>query len=368
MKHWIISAILLGFFLSCHEHTGKRLSIRQVQCLDYRNDSVRLFQITNTKGMSISVTNLAASLVDVQAPDKAGQMESVVLGFDSLQDYLSPYPKFGNTIGRYAGRIDKGEITLDGKHYELEKTVQGYAMHGGSQGFNVQLFHTEACNIQDHQATITFSYRSPHLEGGFPGTLDVTVAYTLTDDNEVIIDYTAMTDRPTVLNLTNHSYFNLSGCKRPVTGHAFQIIADSITQLKDATGIPTGRLLPVADTRYDFRSLHGIKDSVKAYDINYKLRKRINHELTLATIAVDSLSGRRLQAYTTEPGMQFYIPKSDMSRYIGHGGQAYGRYYGFCLEMQHFPDSPHHPHFPSTVLCPDETYKQRTIYRFDIIN
>lgn len=362
---WITASILLLIILSC-QNPADRLSVHREQCIRHGSDSIEMFTMTNGEGMAIRVTNFAASLTDIQVPDKNGRIESVVLGFDSVQSYLGSYPKYGNTIGRYAGRINHGEITLNGQCYELEKNAQGYAMHGGTRGFNRQLFRTDTCYVRHDTSVVTFSYQSPHLEGGFPGTLDVTVTYRLTDNNEVIIDYTATTDRPTVLNLTNHSYFNLSGCKRPVTDYAFQLMADSITELNN-TAIPTGRLLPIAGTRYDFISLHSIQDTVKAYDINYKLRKQPG-ELTLAAVVVDSVSGRRLRAYTTEPGMQFYISQSDMSRYTGHGGQSYGRYYGVCLEMQHFPDSPHHPHFPSTVLQPGEVYQQRTIYQFDLIN
>ena len=357
--------------VSCRPSSATaNLSVSREYCICQEGKSVELFRMTNTRGMVVEVTNFAASLVDVQVPDKDGRFESVVLGFDSLQSYLGTYPKFGNTIGRYAGRIGNGEFILDGHRYELEKTANGYAIHGGTHGFNRQLFHTDTSYVQCDTAVVVFSYRSPHLEGGFPGTLDVTVAYKLTDNNEVILDYTATTDRPTVLNLTNHSYFNLSGCKTSVLHHAYQIYADSITQLGEQP-IPTGKLIPVAGTRYDFTYLHTAPDSIQApgkgYDINYQLRKQ-SGELGLAAIVVDTISGRRLRAYTTEPGMQFYISGSDMSRYIGHGGRAYGRYYGVCLEMQHYPDSPHHSHFPSTVLRPGEIYKQRTIYQFDLID
>lgn len=368
MNKWGILWVFCLAMASCRQSVEDSLTIVREQCVEYGNDSIELFKLSHASGMAVYVTNFAASLVNVQVPDKNGLMEPVVLGFDSVQNYLGTYPKFGNTIGRYAGRIGEGKLFLDGQHYELEKNKEGYAMHGGSKGFNRQLFRTTAQYVRSDTAVVAFSYSSPHLEGGFPGKLDVTVAYKLTRNNEMIIDYAATTDRPTVLNLTNHSYFNLTGCKRPVTGHAFQIMADSITELGESVPIPTGRLLSVAHTRYDFTSLHSIKDSIKTYDINYKLRKRYFGELSLAAVVVDSVSGRRLRAYTTEPGMQFYISQSDMSRYTGHQGQPYGRYYGFCLEMQHFPDSPNHSHFPSTILRPGEVYKQRTIYQFDLIN
>lgn len=216
---------------------------------------------------------------------------------------------------------------------------------------------------------VVFKYLSPDMEGGFPGNLNLSLAYKFTNDNEVILDYIASTDKPTVINLTNHSYFNLTGCKESVLNHCYMIMGDSITPV-DSTGVPTGELMPVAGTEYDFSTLRTIKHHVeqlgKGYDINYKLNKALD-TLALAAKVVDPVSGRVLKAYTTEPGMQFYTPASDLNYLKAADSLCYGKYFGFCLEMQHFPDSPHHAQFPTTVLLPGETYRQTTIYKFETL-
>ena len=228
----------------------------------------------------------------------------------------------------------------------------------------------ETSYVVKDTAVIRFSYLSPDAEGGFPGNLNISLAYKLTHDNEVILDYRASTDKPTVVNLTNHSYFNLTGCKESVLNHYCMIDGDSITPV-DAAGIPTGELMAVAGTEYDFRTLQALGGRIgelkKGYDTNYKLNKQPG-TLALAAKIVEPESGRVLKAYTTEPGMQFYTPAANLDYLKGHGKQSYGRYYGFCLEMQHFPDSPHNPHFPTTVLLPGETYRQTTVYRFETLS
>lgn len=257
---------------------------------------------------------------------------------------------------------------MNGITYHLEKNNKENSIHGGSKGFNCQVFMVDTLYTRQDTAAVAFRYVSPDGEGGFPGNLDFKVTYKLTDKNEIILEYTATTDKPTVVNFTNHIYFNLTGCQSDVLNHYFQIYADSITPVYD-DGIPTGRLESVAGTVYDFIRPHDAGEKVrllgKGFDINYKLRKS-DSALQLAAVAVDSVSGRVLKAYTTEPGMQFYIPNSNLDYLIGHGGKRYGRYSGFCFEMQHFPDSPNNPSFPSTVLLPGETYRQTTVYKFGI--
>ncbi|WP_297677883.1 aldose epimerase family protein [uncultured Bacteroides sp.] len=356
---------------SCRQPDSYRLSVSQEYSVRKEDRSIDLFRLVNRNGMTIKVTNYAASLTDVFVPDRHGKFAHVVLGFDSVESYLGRHPKLGATVGRYANRIRNARFCLDGTTYQLEKNNKEHSIHGGSRGFNLQLFDTDTFYTQKDTAAVVFKYRSPHQEGGFPGNLDVSVAYKLTNRNEIIIEYTAVTDRPTVVNLTNHSYFNLSGCTTPVLQHTYMLWADSITR-NDSIGIPTGELLPVAGTEYDFTSPLSTKvrvDSMgKGYDINYKLRKSSGTpSLELAAVVTDSVSGRALKAYTTEPGMQFYIPNSNMDYLTGHDGRRYGQYYGFCLEMQHFPDSPNHPQFPPTSLYPGETYRQTTVYKFETI-
>lgn len=365
----LLPAVVLSLFVSCGQAMAPALSVSVESSLQEDGKTIELFRMTNANGMTVKVTNYAASLTYVSAPDKEGRFEPVVLGFDSLHSYLGRHPKFGATVGRYANRIKNAEFRLNNRLWHLEKNNKQHSIHGGTQGFNRRVFETDTFYVCQDTAVVVFKYRSADMEGGFPGNLDVRVAYKLTRRNEVILEYTATTDKPTVVNFTNHSYFNLAGCKAPVCGHLYKIEADSVTPV-DSTGIPTGELMAVAGTEYDFSALRSVEEQVretgKGYDINYKLNKRAPSPQLAATV-IDPVSGRVLKAYTTEPGMQFYIPHSNMDYLVGHEGRTYGRYYGFCLEMQHFPDSPHHPHFPTTVLRPGETYRQITIYRFETL-
>lgn len=345
------------------------LSVCKTDSLRYGDKAVERFRLSNANGMTVCVTNFAASLTDVQVPDRDGNIGHVVLGFDTLQHYWGKHPKFGATVGRYANRIRNAELALDGTVFRLERNNRGNCIHGGTNGFHRQVFHTDTCYASADTATVVFSYESAHLEGGFPGNLRLTVAYRLTDKNELVLEYTATTDRPTVVNLTNHTYFNLTGCRSSVRNHVYMIKADSITPT-DTDGIPTGKLLAVAGTDYDYThpqpADRRLERMGKGYDINYRLSKP-EGTLGLAAIVTEPVSGRVLKAYTTEPGMQFYIPSADFSCLAGHEGKRYGTFYGFCLEMQHFPDSPHQPAFPSTVLRPGETYRQVTVYKFETI-
>lgn len=365
-----ILSIGCGLLAACTEDKDYGMSIEKEQECWFDGKRLEMFRLRNKHGMSVKVTNYAASLTYISVPDKKGRFAPVILGFDSLQSYTGKHPKFGATIGRYANRIRNGEIEIDGIFYPLEKNNKSHSIHGGSNGFHRQVFTTDTCYVCRDTATVAFTYTSPHLEGGFPGNMTLRLSYRLTNSNEIILNYTATTDRPTVVNFTNHAYFNLNGCKAPVLGYIYEVLSDSITEI-DATGIPTGLLLPVCGTRYDFTIPHSIEEqddkAGKGYDINYKLRNGLSAAPRLAAKVIDPVSGRVLKVFTTEPGMQFYIPESDMSYLTGHDGNSYGRYYGFCLETQHFPDSPHHPQFPSTMLRSCETYRQTTIYRFETL-
>lgn len=372
MKMRITLCLLAVLVLSasCRQTALRRLSVYQeADSIRHEEKAIKLYRLVNKNGMYIKVTNRAASLTDVFVPDKQGNFEHVVLGFDSLECYLGRHPKLGATVGRYANRIKNAQFGLDGQVYHLEKNNKGHSIHGGTKGFNLQTFDTDTFYTVKDTAIVVFKYKSVHLEGGFPGNLELSIAYKLTNRNEIILEYAATTDKPTVVNLTNHSYFNLTGCKASVLNHVYMIKADSITPV-DSAGIPTGELMPVAGTEYDYTSPQPAEKRIrkmgKGYDINYKLNKQ-SDSLVLAAVVVEPISGRVLKAYTTEPGMQFYIPGSNMDYLAGHGGQSYGRYYGFCLEMQHFPDSPNKPQFPTTSLLPGEVYRQTTIYKFETI-
>lgn len=372
MKTYIILLLVATSFISvsCKPTNSLGLTVSKECTIQEGDKTIELFKLTNANGMTAKVTNYAASLTYVSAPDREGHLEPVVLGFDSVRSYLGKHPKFGATVGRFANRIRNAEFRLDGEVYHLEKNNKGHSVHGGTRGFNCQVFETDTFYIVKDTAVVVFKYRSADLEGGFPGNLDVSIAYKLTNQNEIVLEYTASTDKPTVVNFTNHSYFNLTGCKEPVLKHIYKIEADSITPV-DSLTIPTGELMSVMGTKYDFTAPRSpekwVQESGKGYDINYKLNKHSDSPELVATV-VEPVSGRVLKAYTTEPGMQFYIPGSKMDYLIGHGNKPYGRYYGFCLEMQHFPDSPNHPQFPTTTLLPGETYKQITIYRFETLS
>lgn len=328
-----------------------------------------LYTLQNKNGMTVQVSNFGGTIVSVIAPDKNGQYENLVLGFDSLSQYLGRNPLFGSLVGRYANRIaGDGRFMLDGKEYQLESVNNGVHMHGGARGFNRQVFDAVDEFATGDSAGVSIFYLSRDGEGGYPGNLRLTVTYTLTNDNALKIRYDALTDQTTILNLTNHSYFNLTACKDNVLGHQVKLFADAYTVM-DERLIPTGEIRPVIGTAYDFTSTHTIGEKIQdipgGYDMNYVLRKP-EAGLSLAAEIYEPGSGRFMQAYTTEPGMQFYTSNSFNGSIMGRDGIAYPQYAGFCLEMQHFPDSPHHPEFPSVVLRPGETYHQLTVYRFSV--
>lgn len=337
----------------------------------FEGQEVSLYTLCNSAGMTVKVSDYGATLVDVQTPDRNGNVASVVLGFDSLQRYLDNHPNFGSTIGRYAGRICGASFALDDTLYQLKANRNGSIIHGGAKGFNRQLFRVENAYTTNDTAAVRLSYTSPDGEEGFPGTLRFCLTYKLTDRNEVILEYEATTDKPTVVNFTNHSYFNLNGCTAPVLNHRLVVDADSLC-VTDAHGIPNGEFKAVCNTPYDFRQCSNIGDSIgnlpKGYDICYKLNTDRPEGLTQVADVSDPATGRTLKAYTSEPGMQLFVGLIDLGNFVGHGGTRYGKCYGLCLEMQHFPDSPNQQHFPSTVLRPGETYRQTTIYTFGVLN
>ncbi len=275
--HTIFRIAVLFFAVLCRQTALCQLSVSKDSSIPNGDKTIELYKLVNENGMSVKVTNYAASLTDVSVADKQGNFGHVVLGFDSLEYYLGKHPKLGATIGRFANRIRNAGFSLDGRTYHLDKNNKGHSIHGGTKGFNLQTFDTDTFYTVKDTAIVVFKYRSIHLEGGFPGNLNLSVAYKLTNHNEIILEYTAVTDKPTVVNLTNHSYFNLTGCKESVLGHIYMIQADSITPV-DSTGIPTGELLAVAGTEYDYTSPlpaeTRIRKMGKGYDVNYKLNKR----------------------------------------------------------------------------------------------
>jgi aldose 1-epimerase len=333
--------------------------------------SVELFTFTREGAPTVAVTNLGGHIVKILAPDRSGRMADVTLGYRDFAGYLTDKNYFGSIVGRYANRIAKGRFTLDGKTYTLAVNNGPNSLHGGPTGFQTRVWTPKVVTGPDGDA-LELTYVSKDGEEGYPGTLTAKVVYSLRKDGGLVLDYTATTDAPTVVNLTNHAYFNLTGeGEGTILGHEMQIEADSFTPV-DSTLIPTGKIQPVEGTPFDFRKPVAIgaridapDDQLKAgggYDHNFVLRGKMG-ELRLVARARDPKSGRVLEVFTTEPGIQFYSGNFLDGTTVGTSGKPYVRRGAFCLEAQHFPDSPNQPSFPSVVLRPGQTYRQTTVYR-----
>ncbi len=331
--------------------------------------AVDLYVLTNANGVQARINNYGAILTDLRVPDRTGKLDDVVLGFDTLEGYLAGHPFFGATVGRVANRIAKGKFTLDGKTYQLAVNNGPNALHGGLKGFDKVVWKAEPSEGPDG-VSVKFSYRSPDGEEGYPGNLSVVVTYTLTNQNELKIAYSATTDKATPVNLTNHSYFNLAGARAgDILGHELYLAADRYTPTDD-TLIPTGAIQPVKGTPLDFTTptpigarINQIKSDPVGYDHNFVLNSG-GKELALAARVREPKTGRVMEMFTTEPGVQFYTGNFLNGKQTGKGGVVYQKHQGFCLEAQHFPDSVNHANFPSMILKPGQTYRQTTVYKF----
>lgn len=332
---------------------------------------VDLYTLTNANGLTAKITNYGGILVSLTVPDKDGHMDDVVLGFDTVTEYEAKSPYFGCITGRYANRIAKGAFTLDGVTYDQLAINNGpNALHGGIKGFDKKVW--AAAIASDSLVLHTVSADG---EEGYPGKLDVTVTYTLTDDG-LRIDYQATSDKPTVVNLTNHSYFNLAGYAagtEAMLAHEMMINADVFTPVADENAIPTGEIRPVAGLPMDFTMPTAIGDRIGAddeqikfgagYDHNWVLNKDAEGELSLAARTTDPKSGRVMETWTTEPGVQFYTANW-LDGFSGKNGSPCDKRSAFCLETQHYPDSPNQPQFPTTELRPGQKFQSTTIYKF----
>jgi aldose 1-epimerase len=335
--------------------------------------TIDLYTLTNNHGMRVAVTNYGGIVVSVVAPDRNGKPGDVVLGFDNLEGYLAKEPYFGALIGRYGNRIGNARFKLDGVEYKLAVNDGPNSLHGGLKGFDKRVW--TAREIHGEHPALELTYLSKDGEEGYPGNLSVKVVYTLAEDNALRLDYLATTDKDTVLNLTNHSYFNLAGeGNGNILKHEIMINADRFTPI-DGTLIPTGELRKVAGTPFDFRKPAAIGARIDADDEQIKFGKGYDHNfvlnrsgsgLSLAARVADPESGRVLEVLTTQPGLQFYTGNFLDGSVHGKGGKAYGRRSALCLETQHFPDSPNKPGFPSTVLKPGETFRESTVYKFSV--
>jgi aldose 1-epimerase len=327
------------------------------------------YTLTNPNGMSVKIINYGGTVTDIMAPDKNGKMGNVVLGYDSLAGFLQTgNPYFGCLVGRYANRIANAKFTLDGKQYELAPNNNGNTLHGGVKGFDKRVW-TASDISTDSVSSIKFTYDSKDGEEGYPGNLHSEVVYTLTKDNELKIEYKATTDKPTPVNLTNHCYFNLSaGADSTIMDHELMLNADRYTPV-NAKLIPTGKIEEVNGTPMDFTSAKKIGQDIAQVDGGYDHNWVINPQFRSSAIAslYHPPSGRYMEVFTTEPGIQFYSGNFlDGTLKNTRAGAKYIKHAGLCLETQHFPDSPNQPGFPNTILKPGETYTQTTVYKFSV--
>lgn len=332
---------------------------------EHEGKKIKFFQLENSSGFKVTLMNYGATLISLFVPDRQGNLADITLGFDSFEEYLGKNPYFGSTVGRYANRIGQAKFVLDGQEYQLAKNEGENHLHGGVKGFDKVVWEAEPIG-NSHSAGVNFSYLSPDGEEGYPGNLNCQVSYLLTESNELHLSYLATTDKATHVNLTHHSYFNLAGQgEGDILGHELQIFASRYTVV-DEKLIPTGEIKEVEGTPLDFRQPVVIGERIHqlpgGYDHNFVLDSR--GLLAIAARIFDPLSGRLMEVYTTEPGIQFYSGNFLDGTIRGKGGKVYGKHSGFCLEPQHFPDSPNKPDFPSTVLRPGEIYKSLTIFKF----
>ena len=335
-------------------------------------EPVDAFTLANAHGVELRAVTYGGIIVSLSVPDRDGQVTDVVLGHDSLEDYISDSSYFGAIIGRFANRIAGARFTVDGTPYRLAANDGPNHLHGGRTGFDRVVWHAAPFRTGEAPG-VALSYTSPDGEEGYPGNLHVRVRYALTDQNELVVDFLATTDRATPVNLTQHTCFNLTGdAGADVLGHLLWLNADMMTPV-DENLIPTGKVAPVAGSPFDFRALTAIGAQIasddeqlrrgRGYDHNFVL-KRGEPGLAHAAQVVEPASGRTLDVYTTEPGLQFYSGNSIDGSVIGKAGRAYRPRSGLCLETQHYPDSPNQPGFPSTLLRPGEQYRSRTVFAF----
>lgn len=341
---------------------------------ELKGKKIDLFTLTNENGVEVSITNYGGALVAIMVPDKDGKMANVIQGHDNIQDCISsPEPFLSTLIGRYGNRIAKGKFTMNGKEYSLAVNNGPNHLHGGPTGFHARVWEAEQINEQE----LVLRYTSAYYEEGFPGELHMAVKYSLSNDNELIIDYRGTTNKKTIVNMTSHGFFSLAGIDNPTPSamnNICQINADFYVPI-DETSIPTGEILKVEGTPFDFRTPHAVGDMIDAdheqirngagYDHSYVLKKNEPGELSFAAKIVEPNSGRSMEVYTTEPAVQFYSDNW-ADGYKGQFGATFGRRSALCFEAQHFPDSPNNPHFPSVILKPGQVYTQKTIYKFGI--
>ena len=365
---WALSALLLASCATGEKPTASGLLKSNFQT-EVDGKKTDLFVLRNANNMEVCITNFGGRIVSVMVPDKDGQMRDVVLGFDSIQDYISKPSDFGATIGRYANRINQGQFTLDSVEYQLPRNNYGHCLHGGPQGFQYRVFDAELLNPQELQLT----YRAEDGEEGFPGNITCKVLMKLTDDNAIDIQYEAETDKPTIVNMTNHSYFNLDGDAGSNAEHLLTIDADYYTPV-DSTFMTTGEIVPVEDTPMDFRTPMPVGERINDFDfVQLKNGNGYDHNWVLnakgdinrrAASLKSQKTGIVLDVYTNEPGVQVYAGNFLDGSLTGKKGITYNQRASVCLETQKYPDTPNKPEWPSCVLRPGEKYTSHTIFKF----
>jgi aldose 1-epimerase len=369
---FLLSLTLLAVILvSCNQSIKIKEMVRKDVFGSQNGKEVYLLTLTNKTGNVIRLTNYGAKINWIEIPDKNGKKENVTFGYDTFDETLKGDMSFGSVVGRFANRIAKGKFSLDGVVYNTPINNGPNTLHGGPAGWHSVVWNTEILKDSKYPA-VKFTYVSPDMEEGFPGKVNAAVTYTWTDNNEIVMDYTCTTDKRTVVNVTNHAYFNLHGAGNgDILDHVLTLKASAFTPV-DSVMIPTGEIRSVAGTPFDFNTPHTIGERIGekydqlilggGYDHNYVLDNKEKVDVTV----YDPVSGRMLEVITDQPGMQLYTGNFLDGTQKGHGGKAFNFRSGLCLESGHYPDSPNHPEFPTTILNPGETYKSTTIYRFSV--
>ena len=371
MELTIMMAAAVTLPIACHQSPKTGEDVKKQIIGNLEGKEVYQFTLRNKPGNVIRLTNYGAKITWIEVPDKKGKHDNITFGYDTFDQMVAGDMSFGSVVGRYANRIAKGTFTLDGTEYHLPVNNGPNTLHGGPKGWHSVVWNAKVVK-ESKTPSVRFTYHSPDMEQGFPGNVDAEVIYTWTNDNEIIIDYKCTTDKKTVINVTNHAYFNLHGAGNgDILDHVLTLRASAFTPV-DSVMIPTGEIRPVAGTPFDFTSPHTIGERIGenydqlrlglGYDHNFVLDNKEPVDVTV----YEPTSGRVLEVITDQPGMQLYTGNFLDGKQIGHGGKPYNHRTGFCLESGHYPDSPNHPEFPSTVLNPGETFKSQTIYRFSV--
>jgi aldose 1-epimerase len=368
----LLSLTLIAIvFISCNQSTKNKEMVKKDVFGTHNGKEVYLLTLTNKAGNVIRLTNYGAKINWIEVPDKNGKKDNITFGYDTFEETLKGDMSFGSVVGRFANRIANGRFSIDGVVYNTPLNNGPNTLHGGPAGWHSVVWNTEVLKDSKFPA-VRFTYVSPDMEEGFPGTVNAAVTYTWTDNNEIVMDYTCTTDKKTIVNVTNHAYFNLHGAGNgDILDHVLTLKASAFTPV-DSVMIPTGEIRPVAGTPFDFNAPHTIGERIgdnydqlilgKGYDHNYILDNKDEVDVTV----YEPVSGRMLEVITDQPGMQLYTGNFLDGKQIGHGGKQFNFRTGMCLESGHYPDSPNHPDFPTTLLNPGDTVKTTTVYRFSV--